>query len=274
MNRADFHKLVWGYYRDHGRDNLPWRQDITPYRVLVSEIMLQQTQVPRVIDKFNTWMELWPDCAGLAGVNRAAVLEQWQGLGYNNRALRLGELAALVVKDYAGKLPTERTELEQLPGIGPYTSGAIMAFAYDQPVSFVDTNIRRVFLHHFFPDREDVTDGEVLEKVTAMLPSKQYRQWYWALMNYGSHLGDVLRAANPNRRSRHYVKQSAFVGSDRQMRGALVRALLTGPASLEEVARLVTVDIDQSIAPERLQKILGTMVAEGLVTKNKKLYKI
>lgn len=236
--------------------------------------MLQQTQVPRVIDKFNTWIELWPDFVALAGANRAAVLEQWQGLGYNNRALRLGELAALVVKEHKGELPRERTVLEQLPGIGPYTSGAIMAFAYDRPVSFVDTNIRRVFLHHFFPGREDVTDGEVLEKVTAMLPSKKYRQWYWALMDYGSHLGDVLRAANPNRRSRHYVKQSTFVGSDRQIRGAIVRALLAGPASLEEVARLVANDIDQSPEIERLQKILGTMMAEGLVTKTRDVYLI
>jgi len=267
VNRAEFHKFIWGWYKTHGRHDLPWRKKITPYRILVSEVMLQQTQVSRVIPKYQAWIKRWPTFRALSQAEKRDVLAMWQGLGYNSRALRLWQLAALV-SEHNGRLPKDRKALEKLPGIGSYTSGAILAFAYNEPVAFIDTNIRRIFLHHFFPEQENVSDQVVLEKVLAMEPQEKSREWYWALMDYGAHLGVLLRAANPNRRSKSYAKQSRFVGSDREVRGAILRTLLTQPKPKAQLQKSIEKELGREI--KNFDEILQSLITEELVRKQGK----
>ena len=265
MTKAEFLVLIQHFYDEHGRHDLAWRHAITPYRILVSEIMLQQTQVERVKEKFAAWVERWPDEHNLTDAKPSEVLVMWQGLGYNNRAKRLWEAARLVAAD---GWPTKRAELEALPGIGPYTSGALMAFAYDQSVVFVDTNIRRIMLHHFFKDREDVPDKEVEQKVAELLPDEwSPRKWYWALMDYGSHLGKILRAENPNRRSKSYTKQSKFAGSVREVRGAMLRALSAGPIAQRTLWSRAEKDINRSIEKSQRKAALDGLEKDGLIQK-------
>ena len=194
-----FQNLVWDYYNKNKRDYLPWRKKITPYRIWASEIMLQQTQVDRVIPFFNNWMKLFPTIQKLAQVPQSEILRAWKGLGYNSRALRMKKTAAV------GNLPKTYDDLIKLPGIGPYTAGAICAFAYNQSVVIIETNIRRVFIHHFFKNKENVHDKELLEFIKNTLPENNFREWYWALMDYGSFLGKTV--SNPNKKSRHYALQ-------------------------------------------------------------------
>jgi A/G-specific adenine glycosylase len=156
---------VLHHWRNHGRHDLPWRHTDNPYHILVSEIMLQQTQVPRVIDRYSEFLRVFPSFRVLATATPAAVLKVWQGLGYNRRALMLLRCARAVVDEHASSLPTDREALESLPGIGPYTAGAIMAFAFDAPVAMIETNIRRVYIHHYFPRRRSVPDADILPLV-------------------------------------------------------------------------------------------------------------
>lgn len=218
------------------RSNLPWRKNITPYKILVSEIMLQQTQVARVVDFFNKWLEVFPDFESLARASTSDVLRMWKGLGYNNRGLRLQKLAQMVVSTNSitgptvtepveVTLPKTKSELEKLPGIGPYTAGAIMAFAYNKPEVFIETNIRRVFIHHFFPDEEGISDKQLFPLITQTLDIKKPRKWYWALMDYGSQIPKQEKF-NPNKQSKHYTKQSKFAGSVREMRSLVTQFVL------------------------------------------------
>jgi len=247
MTIAVFRKTIWSYYRAHPRP-MPWRRARDrrdPYRILVSEIMLQQTQVGRVVAFYENFIKKFPDFAALARAKTADVLQAWQGLGYNRRALALQKLAKEIVetKDYKGRLPRDRATLESLPGIGSYTAGAIRAFAFNEPEIFIETNIRRVFIHFFFPTSnaggkksdKKVTDAELHRYIGRTLERKKPREWYYALMDYGVMLGEIARRGtrdgksirNPNRRSAHYARQSKFAGSDREIRGKILRTLLT-----------------------------------------------
>jgi len=208
----------------HGRHGLPWRRSINPYRILVSEMMLQQTQVSRVTDKFRAFIRAFPTFRALALAKPSDVLKQWQGLGYNRRALMLHRCAQKVTDTFRGRLPADYDALRRLPGIGPYTAGAILVFAYDAPWPLLETNIRRTYLHHFFPGRHRVRDTELLPLIERTMDRAHPRRWFSALMDYGSWLAS--QTVNPNRRSRHYVRQSAFEGSDRQLRGRILRAML------------------------------------------------
>jgi A/G-specific adenine glycosylase len=224
MTDSAFRKLVLTHFRIHGRHDLPWRRNINPYRILVSEIMLQQTQVPRVIEKYTEFLKSFPTFRALADAPTARVLKAWQGLGYNRRALMLQRCARAVIDLHGGNLPDTHTELCALPGIGPYTAGALLAFAFDAKHPVIETNIRRVYLHHFFPGRRNVADATILPLVTKHLGQvRSARQWYGALMDYGTHL--ATQVPNPNRRSRHHVRQAAFEGSLRQLRGTILRHL-------------------------------------------------
>lgn len=251
-----FRSKIWDYYHDHGRDDLPWRTSVTPYGVLVSEVMLQQTQVSRVMTKYHEWLEAFPGFAQLAAATGPEVLAVWQGLGYNRRGLWLREAARRVMSDYAGELPRDPAELVKLPGIGPNTAGSIAAFAYNEPVTFIETNIRRVFIHEFFPETEvdePVADAQLRPLIEQALDREHPREWYWALMDYGAWL--AKQAPNPNRRSRHYARQSKFEGSARQVRGEVLRRLLAGPKPAAEL----------DVADERLPAVLAGLVKDGLV---------
>jgi len=233
-NIKAFQKIILEYYCTQGRTHLPWRKKTrTPYHVLVSEIMLQQTQVERVIPFFNTWMKEFPTFTALAQARQVDVLRLWKGLGYNSRALRLHRLAQIVTEEYKGRLPRERSQLEALPGIGPYTAGAVRVFAFGVLDIFIETNIRRIFIHHFFKNTKEVSDNDILELVEQTLPADEVSRWYSALMDYGSTLPKVLKK-NPNTQSKHYTKQSKFEGSDRQIRGKILEILLKKDVTSEK----------------------------------------
>jgi len=255
-----FQDIVLGYYRDHGRQHLPWRnKKRTPYQVLVSEVMLQQTQVDRVIPFFKEWMKQFPNFKSLAEARQADVLRLWKGLGYNSRALRLQKLAQIVTNEYKGRLPKERQALEALPGIGPYTAGAVRVFAFEESDIFIETNIRRIYIHHFFPDAKEVHDKDIMDLVEQTLPEMGAFTWYSALMDYGSTLPKVLKK-NPNTQSKHYTKQSKFEGSDRQVRGKILEILLLkNSTSDQELVGIL------GIEKKRYKKILQTMEKEGFI---------
>ena len=254
-----FQDKIWRYYHDFGRD-LIWRHDPSPYEVVVSELMLQQTQVSRVSERFPRWMLKFPSIEALASATVADVLEEWQGLGYNRRALFLHRIAQAVVTQYGGLLPTEQSELVKLPGIGINTAGSIAAFAFNLPVVFIETNIRRVFIHEFFIDVEVVSDTDLMPLIGESLDHENPREWYYALMDYGSYLSKIV--PNPNRRSKNHAVQSTFMGSRRQIRGEVLRQLMTGSKSTFEIMDL------------RLAEVLDSLVKEGFIESNNKVYSL
>ncbi len=257
----EFRDTIWNFYHDHGRD-LPWRHDPTPYQVLISEVMLQQTQVSRVLVKYAEWMRTFSDFETLARASVAEVLTAWQGLGYNRRALWLQRATQMVVNDYSGVLPRDPSVLVMLPGIGPNTAGSIAAFAYQEPTVFIETNIRRVFLHEFFADQESVADAELRPLIEATVDPEHPREWYYALMDYGADL--AKRVPNPNRRSKHYNVQGKFEGSVRQIRGEVLRQLLERPRRLGEF----------EVADERLAAVLAALVKEGFAVQEGDIYRL
>lgn len=256
MVRA-FRKKIYDYFRAHGRE-LPWRKTTNPYRILVSEIMLQQTQVDRVIEKYTRFIAAFPDIAALANAPVNELLGVWQGMGYNRRALALKALAQQVVDKHRGKLPSNPEQLISLPGIGNYTAGAVQAFAFNKPVVFMDTNIRRVYIHHFFEDQEQVHDDDLLLLVEQTLDRKDPCRWYNALMDYGSMLRKEI--ANPNRRSVHYVKQSPFDNSNRQVRGRILKLLVkTSRLTAAAIVKQTGMDAD------RVKMSLSALEKEGFI---------
>ncbi len=265
-----FQNIVWEYYSSHGRHDLPWRlpeQDgvFDAYKILVSEIMLQQTQVARVIPKFNAFLLEFPNVTALAHAPLGKVLTAWSGLGYNRRAKFLWQAAQKVVQEHGGIFPTTQTELQTLPGVGSNTAGAIMAYAYNEATPFIETNIRSVFIHHFFTQESQVKDSDILELVVASLPKDdRVRQWYWALMDYGTYLKQT--AGNAARAGKMYVHQSIFHGSRRQLRGQVIRALVDGPQTRTQLAHTIT-DL-------RLGEVLQTLTNEGLIVHTKFGYEL
>ncbi|HPV28755.1 MAG TPA: A/G-specific adenine glycosylase, partial [Deltaproteobacteria bacterium] len=216
------------------------------------------TQTGRVMEKYEAFLSRFPDFAALAKTDLNSVLQAWQGLGYNRRAVSLKETAVRVIEEHDGILPKDLNELMKLPGIGPSTAGAILAFAYGIPVAFIETNIRRVFIHFFFSDREDVKDSEILPLVEQTLDRENPRDWYYALMDYGAMLKTKL--PNPNRKSAHYTRQAPFEGSNRQIRGMILKLLLSlGPLREGELIGKLNRE------PSRVRTILHEMQREGFI---------
>ncbi len=241
----------WGGFRarmlEQGRLNwrdLPWRHTQDPYAIWISEVMLQQTQVSRVDGRWQRWLAAFPTIEALAVAQPADVLQEWQGLGYNRRALSLHKAAQQLAEESLGTMPCDYQALVSLPGVGPATAAGIRAFAFDLPGVYLETNVRTVFLHELFPDAQKVPDSVLAPLVEAACPPDNARQWYYALLDYGAYLKRTL--PNPSRRSAGHRKQSAFEGSRRQKRAILVRLLLeardlaasggAGGLTLEEAA--------------------------------------
>ncbi len=245
---TSFRKFIWDFYHNQGR-SFAWRnsesfvsssgvmadnssgtmaEHVNPYHVVVSEIMLQQTQTYRVEPKYEQFIELFPDFETLACAPLRSVLSAWQGLGYNRRGKYLQQIAQKVVVDFNGVLPDDPNVLETFPGIGKGTAGSICAFAFNKPTIFIETNIRTVFIHSFFQNQDTVHDKELLPLIAQTVDIDNPREWYYALMDYGVHLKKLH--ANPSRKSKHHSKQSKFEGSDRQIRGMIIKMLTEHPS--------------------------------------------
>lgn len=284
------------YYESCGRHDLPWRQPeadgaFDPYKILVSEVMLQQTQVPRVIPKYGAFLQQFPTFAALAAASLGKVLVAWQGLGYNRRAKFLWQAAQIVVREHGGILPNDQAALTHLPGIGPNTAGAIWAYAFNEPAVFIETNIRTVYIHHFFADRTGVADRDIVPLLASSLtrwlekeqiwlarsgepdslrqrrqekPAGLSREFYWALMDYGAYLKST--SGNAGRVSKGYIKQSKFEGSRRQLRGAVLRLLAAGERGEQELLK--------RLPDERMHEVLTALVSEGLIRRTNGGYRL
>ncbi len=262
-----FREFIWHYYALNKRD-FAWRNVEDPYKVFISEIMLQQTQTFRVIEKYEEFMAAFPTFQELADVSLRDVLTAWQGLGYNRRGKFLHQSAQCIVAEHNAILPNDPAVLVELPGIGPATAASMIAFAYNVPTVFIETNIRTVFIHSFFADQEKVHDRDIIPLVAATVDKENPREWYYALMDYGVYL--KKRHPNPSRKSVHHNKQSMFQGSDRQIRGMIIRMLTTQYPALEREQLVKNIDRE----PDRVGRILDELIAEKMIVSEEKLLRI
>lgn len=257
MNNEGFKQFLYQKGEELYR-TMPWREDTRPYNVLVSELMLQQTQVARVIPKFEAFIDAFPSEKELASASLANVLIHWQGLGYNRRAKFLHEAAKDIVA--RGTFPDTREDLLKLPGVGKNTAGAILAYSFNQPSIFIETNIRTVYIHHFFNDNFDVTDAEIIEILEKTVNSEHPREFYWSLMDYGSWL--KANGVRNNSQSKHYKKQSPLAGSLREMRGMIIRNLSNNT------------EVEQLKADARFEQALKDLEREGMINSDSGIIKL
>lgn len=268
-----FVERVWDEGGRLFRD-LPWRRSRDPYEVLVSEVMLQQTQVARVVGFHERWLAQFPDLEALAAAPLSVVLANWQGLGYNRRAIALKRLAEEVVErarrdGAAAALPSDEAGLKALPGVGPATAAGVRAFAFDLPGIYLETNVRTVVLHELFSDAVGVPDREItplLERALEIAAARGIgpRDWYFAMLDYGAHLKRTN--PNPSRRSAHHSRQSRFEGSRRQKRAALLRAVMEEPG-LEASAYAARVREHAAIDDGDAESVLEELSLEGFLVR-------
>lgn len=283
-NIKDFQEKIWDFYKLNKRD-FPWRQTSDPYKIFISEVMLQQTQATRVVPKYLLLLKEFPTFESLAASTNEDVLRLWSGLGYNRRALYLKRAAEIIIHKnsistglkpfhFGSRIESKHWEktiwlrpefLQTLPGIGPNTAGSIYVFSYNLPHVFIETNIRRVFIHEFFADREDITDKEILKLVKDSLDQKNPRNWYYALMDYGAFLGKL--PTNPNLKSKHYTKQSKFEGSLRQTRGKILKILLHEKNITKEI-------LENKVNSIHLEKALSQLEKEKFISNKNSIIKL
>lgn len=272
-------------YRD-----LPWRNTHDAYEIWISEVMLQQTQVSRVDGRWQHWLELFPTVDALAAASSTDVLSEWQGMGYNRRALLLHNAAQTIVETYHGAMPRKLKELCAIPSIGKATAAGIRAFAYDLPGVYLETNVRTVFLHELMPDAVDVPDSALVPLIEEACPKEMLtitgaahpctpRSWYYALLDYGAHLKKTL--PNPSRRSRAHTKQSRFEGSHRQKRAAIVRLLLgaqTAGLDIQQATEALNAsEIEAGRTPVDETYVLGTLdelTREGFCSEHDGIWRV
>jgi len=261
-----FQKIIYSYFKQYGRD-FPFRKEISPYNVVVSEMMLQQTQTSRVVEKFQQFIQKFPDFQSLANAPLNDVLKVWQGLGYNRRAVALKTISEKVVKEFEGILPADVEILKSFPQVGHNTASSIVAFAFNIPTYFIEVNIRRVYIYFFFPGKTSINDGNIMPIVRRNLDSSNVRKWYYALMDYGV----MLKKTHPelNKRSAHYRKQSKFKGSNREIRGKILK-LLIASSSLTETEMLSELEINSI----KLKEILNLLITEGFIKQENHLFSI
>ncbi len=284
-NLDEFKQLVLDKGCELYRD-LAWRNISDPYGVWISEVMLQQTQVIRVDGRWQRWMMRFPSVEALSEASVVDVLDEWQGMGYNRRALSLQKAAQQIVE--IGHFPNEVDQLVKLPGIGPATAGGIVAFAYNKHALYLETNVRTVFLHELYPGAEAVPDKVLIPDVLATCPESAPvgefgpRAWYYALLDYGAYLKKTV--PNPSRRSKTYNKQSKFEGSHRQKRAEVIRLLLDDKAAqsdgltLSQIQEIVSnIELSKGRNPvdnEEIFKVLCELVTEGFLEVNNNKYVI
>lgn len=251
-------------YRD-----LPWRNTRDPYEIWISEVMLQQTQVKRVLGRWERFIGRFPTVDALAAASAGDVVEEWQGMGYNRRALALKRAADICSATWAGTLPQAYDDLVALPGIGPATAAGIRAFAFDKPSIYIETNVRAVYIKHFFPDQDQVSDKQIRELVEATCPERDVRGWYYALLDYGAWIKST--GENPSRQAKVYTRQSRFEGSRRQKRAWIVREVMgTGSIATETLHRHLD-DAEEAAGRDAVDddtffSIVSDLVKEGFIT--------
>ncbi|MDR2143519.1 MAG: A/G-specific adenine glycosylase [Treponema sp.] len=271
MTIGEFKKTILDYYACYGRD-FPWRTGVDPWGVVVSEFMLQQTQTARVVPYWEKWMKKWPLPADLALASLEDAVREWSGLGYNRRAKHLWECSKVISTKHNGRVPDTPETLLTLPGIGPYSAGAIACFAWNYPAVFIETNIRSVLLHFFFQGETGIRDEALLPLLNASLDRENPRRWYWALMDYGAELKKTT--VNPNRKSAGYVRQSRFKGSLREVRGAIVRKLSKQGRQNEKVLlENVKADLEE-LREEDFYRALTLLRKDMMVAEEEGVYRI
>lgn len=262
-----FSEAFASFVAAHPLRNFPWRKTRDPYKIMVSEIMLQQTQAERVIEKYQQFLGAFPTLASLAEAPPALVLRHWSGLGYNRRALYLRRAAQEIIERYGGVFPKDCRELQTLPGIGPYTARAICTFAFNLPDVFIETNIRSVYLEYFFKRaRVKVPDSRLIPLISATLDKKNPRQFYNVLMDWGAFLKKSGNMAH--QKSRHYVKQTAFHGSRREVRGAILKLLSQAP----QTTRVLQQSVKNN--PHSVADVLNELKREGFISNNGSYYSL
>jgi len=259
-----FREIVWAHYEQYGRTTLPWRKTTDPYKILVSEMMLQQTQVSRVADKYTSFLKKFPTARALAKAPLSAVLKEWSGLGYNRRGKYLHDAAKTIVTTYRGDI--KHALAHDLPGVGPYTRAAVRVFAFNEPHTMLETNIRAVFIHHFFAGNRTVSDKELQPALEQAVKGQDPRTWHWALMDYGAYLKKLHE--NPTRRSAHYSVQTKFEGSLRQVRGAILKILTDGPFGDLAISKMLSYD------EKHIRDALHALATDGLILSEKGSWRI
>ncbi len=252
-----FREIIYSHYRVSGR-SFPWRETSDPYHILLSEMMLQQTQTARALPKYEEFLRRWPTLEALSRASLTDVLSCWKGLGYNRRALALKKIAEISTRTYAGTLPVDQKELKALPMVGPATSAALLAFAHGIPSLYLETNIRRVLIYFFYHGVDQVHDRELYVLLETLLDRRDPRNWYYALMDYGVYLKTMV--PNPNRRSAHYTRQAKFENSNRQIRGELLTVFTErGASTVEELYASLKFDAS------RIDSCVEALVKEGFI---------
>ena len=262
----DFQKTILSHYHENLRP-MPWRETYDAYQIMVSEFMLQQTQVSRVLPKYLEWMEKFPSLEALARSPLSEVLITWSGLGYNRRAKFLWEASKILFFEKNGIFPSQAAELEKLPGFGPYTARAVLCFSQKSPEVFIETNIRSLYIFYFFKERDAVHDKEIFPLIEKTLYYKDPKTWYYALMDYGSTLKKKVK--NPSLKSIHHIKQSPFKGSFRELRGLILKEL-----SLEQNLGIKLDEIGKKHKAEYalLEEAAEKLLSEGMIVKEENLY--
>lgn len=262
-----FKEVIWKFYLQNKRP-FPWRETVEPYCIVVSEIMLQQTQTSRVVEKYLNFIKRFPTFQSLANASFSEVLKFWVGLGYNRRAQSLHLIAQRVVNEFNGTLPECPNVLETFKGLGPATASSIVAFAFNKPTVFIETNVRAVFLHTFFKNKEAIHDKQVMPLIALTVDESNPREWYYALMDYGVFLKKTYK--NPSKKSKHHTVQQAFKGSNRQIRGAILRLL-----TQQEFIKIK--DIKKEVpwaGADKIATILSDLSKELLIIKNGSFWKL
>lgn len=285
---ALFQQAVLALYQKTGRI-LPWRQAQDPYRVMVSEMMLQQTQVPRVIEKYSQWLKLFPTAQSLAVATPAEVIHAWAGLGYNRRALFLQRAAQAVSAQHS--FPSEYQELIKLPGVGPYTAAAICSFAYNQDIALVDTNVKRIYQLLVFGDDIEPTEKQLLAIAQQYLPEGRSRDWHNALMDVGTVISKERSAFAQQQKLKQLfpvlnqfalplvkdqpltrAKQSPFKQSRRYWRGRVVDLLRThSQLTISEVKKILNPPIETKYS---LEEVVDSLVRDTLVVKENDIIRL
>lgn len=258
----EFQEFILNWYSNKAR-RLPWRMTFDPYSILVSEIMLQQTQVTRVIPKYCEFLSKFPSLDVLSFARQSTILETWQGLGYWKRALNLQATCLQIYKNYNGKFPSKQSILEGMPGIGPYTSAAITCFAFNTPVVFIDTNIRKVYRHFFFSGNPDISDEILLAMAQKALWHQDPRNWHYALFDYGS----IVLRKKSGKIPGNLSKTVPYKGSIRQLRSKIIDLILN--ASNQRISRITLYQILDSMRSDYIegapQKAVSSLIKDDIL---------